>query len=147
MFIPAVVTAFVHWLRSGYPQDAPRYGHSPLLALMDQRLSPAQISEIVIALDWEPATEAIDKLHSTAASHERVLVVEAADRSGLLRDISEVFAREKINVTGVKTQSIRDRNGPSAHMTFTVETPDAGLLPRVLGNLKSVKGVRNARRR
>ena len=29
--------------------------------------------------------------------------VEASDRQGLLRDISEVFAKEKINVTGVKT--------------------------------------------
>jgi GTP pyrophosphokinase len=35
------------------------------------------------------------------------VVVEAADRQGLLRDISEVFAKEKINVTGVNTQSVR----------------------------------------
>jgi (p)ppGpp synthase/HD superfamily hydrolase len=34
-----------------------------------------------------------------------------------------------------------------AFMTFTVETHDAALLPRVLNNLKAVKGVRNARRR
>lgn len=31
------------------------------------------------------------------------LMIEASDRQGLLRDISEVFAREKINVVGVKT--------------------------------------------
>ncbi|HSW15912.1 MAG TPA: bifunctional (p)ppGpp synthetase/guanosine-3',5'-bis(diphosphate) 3'-pyrophosphohydrolase, partial [Ramlibacter sp.] len=32
--------------------------------------------------------------------------VEAADRQGLLRDISEVFAKEKMNVIGVQTQSV-----------------------------------------
>ncbi|MCW2093128.1 UNVERIFIED_ORG: hypothetical protein M2328_006481 [Rhodococcus erythropolis] len=60
MSIPTAVTAFVHWLRSGYPDDAPRYGHSPLLALAAQRLSPEQLGEIVIALDGDPAIEAID---------------------------------------------------------------------------------------
>ncbi|MDZ7917234.1 MAG: DUF3349 domain-containing protein [Rhodococcus sp. (in: high G+C Gram-positive bacteria)] len=54
------VTAFVHWLRSGYPDDAPRYGHSSLLALADQRLSPEQLGEIVIALAGYPVVEAID---------------------------------------------------------------------------------------
>ena len=33
------------------------------------------------------------------------VAVEAADRQGLLRDISEVFAKEKMNVIGVQTQS------------------------------------------
>ncbi len=73
--------------------------------------------------------------------------VEAADRSGLLRDISEVFAREKINVTGVKTQSLRDRHGASAHMTFTVEVSSAQRLPSMLKALLTVQGVRTARRR
>ena len=78
-----------------------------------------------------------------AAVYPVDIAVEAMDRQGLLRDISEVFSKEKINVTGVQTQSIKGM----AFMTFTVETPDALLLPRVLINLKSVKGVRNARRR
>ena len=33
------------------------------------------------------------------------VAVQASDRQGLLRDISEVFTKEKINVTGVQTQS------------------------------------------
>ena len=78
-----------------------------------------------------------------AAVYPVDIAVEAMDRQGLLRDISEVFSKEKINVTGVQTQSIKGM----AFMTFTVETPDAGLLPRVLGSLKGIKGVRNARRR
>ncbi len=78
-----------------------------------------------------------------AAVYPVDIAVEASDRQGLLRDISEVFSKEKINVIGVQTQSIKGM----AFMTFTVETPDAGLLPRVLSSLKGVKGVRNARRR
>jgi GTP pyrophosphokinase len=43
-------------------------------------------------------------------------VVQAHDRQGLLRDISEVLSREKINVTGVNTQSKQHM----AYMSFTV---------------------------
>jgi GTP pyrophosphokinase len=73
------------------------------------------------------------------------VAVEASDRPGLLRDISEVFARERINVTQVNTQSTRDRS--SASMTFTVEAPDATRLAAVLAQVRQVKGVRHARRR
>ncbi len=37
------------------------------------------------------------------------VLVEADDRQGLLRDISEVFAKEKMNVIGVQTQSVKAR--------------------------------------
>ena len=73
--------------------------------------------------------------------------VEAADRQGLLRDISEVFSREKVNVIGVQTQSVRGPLGDTARMTFTVEIPDAGRLSRVLQSVADVAGVRWARRR
>ena len=43
--------------------------------------------------------------------------VRAHDRSGLLRDLSEVFARLRLNVVGVNTQSRQSL----AHMVFTVE--------------------------
>ncbi|MCF8169069.1 MAG: GTP pyrophosphokinase, partial [Rhodoferax sp.] len=69
--------------------------------------------------------------------------VEATDRQGLLRDISEVFAKEKMNVIGVLTQSIKG----IAWMTFTVEVSDAGRLGKVLGIVSDLRGVRTARRR
>ena len=69
--------------------------------------------------------------------------VDAADRQGLLRDISEVFAKEKMNVIGVQTQSVKG----TAWMTFTVEVNDSGRLARVLGVVADVQGVRSARRR
>ncbi len=71
------------------------------------------------------------------------VAVEANDRQGLLRDISEVFAKEKMNVIGVQTQSIRG----IAWMTFTVEVSDSGRLNRVLGIVADLNGVRTARRR
>ena len=75
------------------------------------------------------------------------VVVEAGDRSGLLRDISEVFAKEKMNVTGVHTQSVRDAAGGTAWMTFTVEVADSARLAQVLSQVGRVSGVRGARRR
>ncbi|QXL85655.1 bifunctional (p)ppGpp synthetase/guanosine-3',5'-bis(diphosphate) 3'-pyrophosphohydrolase [Comamonas sp. NLF-1-9] len=71
------------------------------------------------------------------------LAIEAADRQGLLRDISDVFTREKINVIGVQTQSVKD----TAWMTFTVQITSAERLNKVLGILAAVTGVRSARRR
>jgi len=75
------------------------------------------------------------------------VAVEAADRQGLLRDISEVFAKEKMNVIGVQTQSVKDNRGGTARMTFTVEVPQSGRLHQVLGIVSNVPGVRSARRR
>jgi GTP pyrophosphokinase len=69
--------------------------------------------------------------------------IEAMDRQGLLRDISEVFAKEKMNVIGVQTQSVKDL----AWMTFTVEVGDSRRLQKVLGLVKEVRGVRTAKRR
>jgi GTP pyrophosphokinase len=71
------------------------------------------------------------------------IAVEAADRQGLLRDISEVFAKEKMNVIGVQTQSVKG----SAWMTFTVEVTDSARLGKVLYTVADVPGVHWARRR
>jgi len=71
------------------------------------------------------------------------VAVQAQDRQGLLRDISEVFTKEKMNVIGVQTQSIKG----TAWMTFTVEVADAGRLHKVLGLVAELSGVRSARRR
>ena len=69
--------------------------------------------------------------------------VEATDRQGLLRDISEVFAKDKTNVIAVQTQTVKG----TAWMTFTVEVSDSGRLARVLGTVAELPGVRSARRR
>jgi GTP pyrophosphokinase len=71
------------------------------------------------------------------------IAVQAQDRQGLLRDISEVFTKEKMNVTGVQTQSIKG----TAWMTFTVEISDSERLHKVLGMVAALSGVYGARRR
>ncbi len=75
------------------------------------------------------------------------VAVEASDRQGLLRDVSEVFAKEKMNVTGVKSQSVRDAGGGTAFMTFTIEVAGAARIAAALAEVERVPGVRSARRR
>jgi GTP pyrophosphokinase len=71
------------------------------------------------------------------------VVIEAMDRQGLLRDISEVLSREKINVTAANTLT---RNMHS-RMAFTVEVAGLDSLKRALAQVRDVKGVLSAGRR
>lgn len=97
----------------------------------------ARTPERVIEVEWGMPKSA------EAAVYPVDVAIEAADRQGLLRDISEVFAKEKMNVIGVQTQSVRG----TAWMTFTVEIADSQRLGKVLGTVHEVQGVRSARRR
>ncbi len=97
----------------------------------------AKNGERVIEVEWGQA-QSVD-----AAVYPVDIAIEAADRQGLLRDISEVFTKEKMNVIGVQTQSIKG----TAWMTFTIEVADAGRLTKVLAVVAELKGVRSARRR
>ena len=69
--------------------------------------------------------------------------VLATDRQGLLRDISDIFLREKINVIGVSTQSSKGQ----AHMSFTGEILSTAQLQRALAVIREVKGVLEVSRR
>jgi len=71
------------------------------------------------------------------------VVVDAMDRQGLLRDISEVFSREKINVTAV---NLLTRN-MQARMAFTLEVHGLDELKRALALVREVPGVLLAARR
>ena len=98
----------------------------------------ARTPERLIDVEW-----GTPKSIEGAAVYPVDVAVEASDRQGLLRDISEVFAKEKMNVIGVQTQSIKGK----AWMTFTVEVLSSAKLNKVLGVVALVKGVRWARRR
>jgi GTP pyrophosphokinase len=71
------------------------------------------------------------------------IVVEAMDRQGLLRDISEIMTREKINVTAVNTLS----KNLQAKMSFTLEVQSIAQLKRALLLVRDVRGVVSAMRR
>ena len=94
----------------------------------------------VIAVEWGRA-------RGDAALYPIDVLVEAVDRPSLLRDITEVFAKEKVNVTGAHTQSVRGSAGATAWMTFTVEVASSERLAQVLKQVTQVSGVRSARRR
>jgi GTP pyrophosphokinase len=99
----------------------------------------------VIEVEWNAPKNA------DSAAYPVDVAIEASDRQGLLRDISEVFAKEKMNVIGVQTQSVKDksgsRGGGTAWMTFTVEVAQSERLKQVLGLVAGVAGVRSARRK
>ncbi len=97
--------------------------------------------ERLIAVEW--GAPPVDG----AAGYSVDLLVEADDRQGLLRDISELLAKEKMNVRGVQTHSVNDSRGRIAWMTFTVELGDTRRLAPVLEKVTRIGGVRRAMRK
>ncbi|HEX5802634.1 MAG TPA: ACT domain-containing protein, partial [Azospira sp.] len=89
--------------------------------------------ERIIETDWGAQQE---------GSFPVDIVVDAHDRQGLLRDVSDVLAREKLNVIAVNTQSKQGK----AHMSFTVEVHNLQQLNRTLGQVHEVDGVVGVRR-
>ncbi|MBI4194017.1 MAG: bifunctional (p)ppGpp synthetase/guanosine-3',5'-bis(diphosphate) 3'-pyrophosphohydrolase [Betaproteobacteria bacterium] len=95
-----------------------------------KRLDPARC----VSAEWgaaEGATFPVD------------IEVEAVDRTGLLRDISDVLSRDRINVTATNSLS----SELAARMRFTVEVSNLDQLHRVLAMIREVRGVVRAARR
>lgn len=80
--------------------------------------------------------------NSTNTKADVDIEVLADDRQGLLRDISDLFARERVNVTKVNTRS---RN-LMARMQFSVEVMHLDQLERILTLIHQVPGVTQANR-
>lgn len=78
------------------------------------------------------------------ATYPADIFVVAADRKGLLRDVSAVFSDEDVDVFGVHTVS--DRAAERAMMRFTVEVKDMAQLEQVVNKLTQVPDVLNVRR-
>lgn len=96
-----------------------------------------QHPERVVVTEW--GERAYDKEKSTFSVD---VFVQAMDRQGLLRDISEVLLREKLNLTAVNTQSKKN----VANMRFTLEVGGIAQLQRALMQIREVQGVLEARR-
>jgi GTP pyrophosphokinase len=90
--------------------------------------------ERMITADWGAPREEVFPVD---------IEVEAIDRQGLLRDISEVFSKEKINVVAVNTRSVNMQ----ARMSFTVEIGSLAQLKKALQTVSDVRGVLSAGRR
>ena len=89
--------------------------------------------ERLITADWGQQREEVFPVD---------VMIEAADRQGLLRDITEVFSRERINVTAANTIT---RN-MSSRLGFTLEVRNLEQLARALALVRDVQGVVSATR-
>jgi GTP pyrophosphokinase len=94
-------------------------------------------AERVIPVTW--GRQAMDAHHPYAVD----LLVEAHDRSGLLRDVCDELAQGKTHVSAMHSQSSRDR----VSITLTVQTTDTARLQSVLSKVALVPGVVRVRRK
>jgi GTP pyrophosphokinase len=93
--------------------------------------------ERIIKTAWGASSQAEKALFSVE------IFVLAIDRQGLLRDISEVYSKLKINVIGVNTLSSKGM----ATMSFSVEVHQATDIQLALNALSEVRGVTEVARK
>ncbi|WP_295458718.1 bifunctional (p)ppGpp synthetase/guanosine-3',5'-bis(diphosphate) 3'-pyrophosphohydrolase [uncultured Thiodictyon sp.] len=106
-------------------RDCPNVRHLPL-----------EETERLLRVRW--ADQGVDAIYPVD------LLVIAADRKGLLRDITSVFADADIDVLGVNSHS--ERSTDTAAMRFTVEVHDMAHLEWVLAKLAQTPDVLEVRR-
>ena len=94
-----------------------------------KRANPARM----LPAEWEAGAD---------AAFEVDVAVKAFDRQGLLRDISDVIAKEKLDVLRVNTES----RGEFASMQLTVRVRELSQLSRLLVRLQHVQNVIEAGR-
>ncbi len=70
------------------------------------------------------------------------VLVLAQDRVGLLKDVTDVLIKQKINITGVNTQTVKN----VARLKFGIEVTGGELFHQLLKEIMAVKGVFSARR-
>lgn len=89
--------------------------------------------ERVIDVDWGQTGETVYPVN---------IQIIAMDRNGLLRDISEAFAKMKLNVVGVNTQTKES----TAYLNFTIEIKNGEQLSKALKTIGDIPAVTSARR-
>ena len=109
------------------------------------RRSPERVLETAWG-DWQAPAQAPSGKKGVGAAVRRVypvdVVLRANDRQGLLRDVSDVFSRDRLNVTEVRTRS----QSGVAQMQFTIEVTDIAQLDQTLAAVRGVDGVIECRR-
>ncbi|MFG6448337.1 RelA/SpoT family protein [Roseateles sp. BYS180W] len=77
------------------------------------------------------------------------LVLEVQDRPGLLRDVLELLAKDKLHVSAVRNHASKRAAArhDSSLMDITLEVTDAAKVASTLVQLRQIRGVRSARRR
>ncbi|MFT0850673.1 bifunctional (p)ppGpp synthetase/guanosine-3',5'-bis(diphosphate) 3'-pyrophosphohydrolase [Achromobacter sp. F4_2707] len=88
--------------------------------------------ERIIEVEWGDTGDALYPVD---------ISIHAQERPNLLRDLSEVFAKLRLNVVSVNTQSRRSL----AHMVFTIEVQSGAQISRILTALNELTGVEAVR--
>ena len=92
-------------------------------------------SDRVLKVEWASAVQEAMNV---------VLAIRAYDRRGLLRDLSDVLAVERLSIDAAQTRT--DHDTGIAHFALTVGVKDLEQLARVLRRLTGVANVMDARR-
>jgi len=95
----------------------------------------ARHPERVITVDWGTSTDAV---------YPAELTLRAYDRQGLLRDISGIFADEKISVSSLHTGEDKKRMHVVMDLSLTV--PDLAALSRAMNRLEQLNNVTSVAR-
>jgi GTP pyrophosphokinase len=95
--------------------------------------------ERVVDVEWGVAADA------RRAVYPLDLQVEADERPGLLRDVVEALAKERVNVTAARPLRLRGRG--ALRLALSAEVDDAARLAQGLERVRRVPGVHDARRR
>lgn len=95
-------------------------------------------------IEREPQREVRAAWISQNKSYQPVeICIEAYDRRGLLRDLTQVIDNEDVNIRGVDTRSDDDN---IAYLKFKVEVTGLSQLSKLLAKLEQQPGVIHARR-
>ena len=92
--------------------------------------------ERVVHVDWGKDSE---------QTYPMTVQVHAFDRKGLLKDVSSVFADEKVNVLEMNTRTeVKDQ---SVRMEVLVEVQGIEIMSKVLAKLDQLPNVLSVRRK
>ena len=95
-------------------------------------------------IEREPEREISASWVSQQTSYQPVeIIIEAYDRRGLLRDLTQVIDKENVNIRGVDTNSDDDN---VAHLKFRLEVTGLSQLSKLLAKLEQQPGILHARR-
>lgn len=125
---PAPPDTIVGYVTRGKGVSIHRAGCSTLRSLV------AKEGERLVDVAWGAS--------KSGASYAVDVRILGSERHGLLRDVTEVFTREKVPVRGVQQNVTQG----STWITLTVDIGDAAQLAKVLAAVAQVPGVETARR-
>lgn len=90
----------------------------------------------ILDVDWDDGAE---------IAYPVDVVIEAFDRSGLLRDVMVILANEKVNVLGANTHT--DRQSNQAHLELTLEIGRLDKLGKVMDKINQIPNVNDVHRK